>query len=146
MGVAVVFDYYAWVAQFPQFASISPSLVAGPVLKYATQYCVNDGSGPVTDAETQTCLLNLMVAHICAILYGVNGNQPSELVGRITDATEGSVSVSADFPTTPNNAWFVQTPWGAMFYQMCAPYRTMRYVPGNCGSGFYGDYAGGRIR
>src|SRR4051812_40368147 len=117
MGVAVDFDYAAWSALFPQFSTITQQQVSGLVLPIAEQYCRNDGGGPVTTAAIQTNLLNLMVAHCCQLLFGVNGNAPSEIVGRISDATEGSVSVSTEFPTTPTNAWFVQTPWGAMFWQ-----------------------------
>lgn len=130
MGVVVTFNYAAWAALFPQFSTITQNQVTNLVLPMAETYCRNDGGGPVTTAAQQTNLLNLMVAHCCQLLFGVNGNQPSELVGRISDATEGSVSVSADFPTTPTNAWFVQTPFGAMFWQATAPYRTANYRPG----------------
>lgn len=130
MGIKVAFDYGSWVAGFPQFATIPQMQVTGFILTLAEQCCRNVGGAPVSDATLQTTMLNLMVAHICALFYGVNGQAPSPLVGRITDATEGSVSVSTDFPTTPNNAWFLQSPWGAAYWQLQAPFRTFRYVPG----------------
>ena len=130
MGVIVTFDYSSFIAIYPQFAGLSQPQVMQGALPIAELYCRNDGGGPVTKAETQTTLLNLMVAHICQLMYGANGQGPAGIVGRISDASEGSVSVSADFPTTPNNAWFLQTPFGAAFWAATAAYRTMRYMPG----------------
>lgn len=130
MGVKVTFDWASWMQIFPQFASLNQQQVVNGALPIAELYCRNDGGGPVSTAAIQTNLLNLMVAHVCQLIYGVNGQSPSGLVGRISDATEGSVSVSTDWPSTPNNAWFLQTPFGAAFWQAAAAYRTMRYIPG----------------
>ncbi|WP_164781655.1 DUF4054 domain-containing protein [Mesorhizobium sp. M7A.F.Ca.MR.148.00.0.0] len=130
MGVIVNFDYASFIAIYPQFATLSQPQVLQGALPIAELYCRNDGGGPVTKAETQTMLLNLMVAHICQITYGANGQAPAGIVGRVSNASEGSVSVAAEFPMTPNNAWFMQTPFGAAFWQATAAYRTMRYIPG----------------
>lgn len=130
MGVQITFDYQAWLQIYPQFATLSQTQVVSGALPVAELYCRNDGGGPVSTAATQTTLLSLMVAHICQLMYGVNGEAPSGLVGRINTATEGSVSVGTDFPSTPNNAWFLQTPFGAAYWQATAAYRTMRYIPG----------------
>lgn len=130
MGVQVTFDYTTWALLFPQFSTLTEMQVTVLALPLAEQYCRNDGGGPVTTAATQTNLLNLMVAHICQLLFGANGEAPSPLVGRISGATEGSVSVQTDFPTTANAAWYNQTPFGAAFWAATAPYRTMRYIPG----------------
>jgi hypothetical protein len=130
MGVQITFNYATWALIFPQFSSVSQTQVVDLVLPLAEQYCRNDGGGPVTTVATQTNLLNLMVAHVCQLLFGANGQGPAELVGRISSATEGSVSVAVDFPTTASAAWYNQTQWGAAFWAATAPYRTMRYVPG----------------
>lgn len=148
MGVQVVFDYNAWIALFPQFGTLTQGQIVGLALPVAEQYVRNDGGGPVTSATVQTSLLNLMVAHVSQLLFGVNGQAPTPLVGRISNAAEGSVSVGVDFPVTPTNAWFMQTPFGAMFWQATAPYRTMRYLPGpqrfgrGAGYGLAPDYTG----
>lgn len=144
MGVQVTFDYTSWVTGYPQFSTIPQATVTGVILELAEGFCVNNGGGPVTDLALQTNLLNLAVAHVAALFFGVNGQTPSGLVGRISDATEGSVSVRADFPSTPNSAWYNQTPWGALFWQLTAFARTMRYVPGaqfsQHGGGLFGGY------
>jgi hypothetical protein len=130
VGVKVTFDYASWVLIYPQFSSLQQTQVTNGALPIAELYCRNDGGGPVSSAAIQVNLLGLMVAHICQLIYGANGQAPSPLVGRINNATEGSVSVGTDFPSTPNNAWFLQTPFGAAFWQATAAYRTMRYTPG----------------
>lgn len=130
MGVKVDFSYANFISTYPQFASLSEPQVVQGALPVAELYCRNDGGGPVTTAQTQTTLLNLMVAHICQLMYGANGQPSAGIVGRISNATEGSVSVAAEYPMTPNNAWFMQTPFGAAFWTATAAYRTMRYVPG----------------
>lgn len=130
MGVQITFDYALWILSYPQFSDIPESTVITVLLPIAEIYCRNDGGGPVSTAATQTVLLNLMVAHIAQLFFGANGTTPSGLVGRISNASEGSVSVGTDFPTTQNNAWYLQTPFGAAFWQATAAYRTMRYIPG----------------
>jgi len=131
MGVAIDYTYAQWIATYPQFSpGVSSDAFANTVYPLAQQYCRNDGGGPVSSVQIQTVLLGLMCSHIAQLLYGPTGQGASGIVGRVTDATEGSVSVSADFPSTPANAWFLQTTFGAAFWQATAAYRTMRYVPG----------------
>ena len=134
MGVIVTFDLAAWQLAFPQFASLTQEQVVVLALPIAEMYCRNDGGGPVSTAQTQTTLLNLMVAHICQLLYGPNpgtaGGGASGIVGRISGATQGTISVQSEFPTTPTNAFFLQTEFGAMFWAATASYRTARYIPG----------------
>lgn len=131
MGVAVSFVYADWIAAFPQFTSIPQGTVTGIILPIAQLYLRNDGGGPVCDAATQTALLNLIVAHVAQLLWGVNGQPPSPVVGRLSSATEGSVSVATEFPMTANSAWFQQTPFGAAFWQATAAFRLGVYVPGS---------------
>lgn len=143
MGVVVQFSYASWAALFPQFGNLTTAQITGPVLTVAEQYCRNDGGGPVNNAGVQAQLLNLMVAHVAQLLFGSSAQPVSPLVGRISSATEGSVSVGIDFPVTPSNAWFVQTQYGAAYWQLALPFRLGRYAPKTTqqrqfGSGPYG--------
>jgi hypothetical protein len=116
--------------QYPQFANISQSLVQGDILTTAEQFCRNDGGGPVYIFSLQTTLLNLMVAHICALFYPSGSSAgPSGIVGRIDSATEGSVSVHAEMPVgnNPDVAWYQQTPYGSAFYKLMP--KLGRYYP-----------------
>ena len=129
MGVVVTFDVTAFLTTFPQFVSVGPAVISGFVLPLAEQYVRNDGGGPVNNPASQTNLLNLAVAHLCQLFWGVNGNAPSTLAGQITSATQGSVSVGVAAPSNPNAEWFAQTPFGLALWQAMAPYRTARYLP-----------------
>jgi uncharacterized protein DUF4054 len=130
MGVSVTFNYATWSQLFPQFSNIPQLIVTTVILPLAQQYLRNDGGGPVQSAASQANLLNLIVAHVAQLLFGSTLQPLSPLVGRISSATEGSVSVQTDMPASPSAAWFMQTPYGAAFWQATLPYRTMRYLPG----------------
>lgn len=124
MGLIATFDFATWQALFaPAFDTITQPQ-AELALTLATQYWPNDGSSMATTMVIQTNLLYLIEAHVVQLLYGVNGQPPSGLVGRIASAGEGSVNVSTEWPTNPDNAWFLQTSYGAMFWQAILPYRS----------------------
>lgn len=130
MAVAV-FDYALWSASYPELKASVDSTLAGALFRRATLFLNNTDGSPVSDVETRLDLLNLIVAHL-ASLGGAGGDgSTSGLVGRVTDATEGSVSVSVDAgPSTSSNAWWLQTTYGFQYWTATASYRTMRYVPG----------------
>jgi hypothetical protein len=128
VGVFVTFNYATWIATFPEFAASVPQPLAQAFFDSAALYWRNDGSGPVRVPATQLAILNWLTAHLAKLFApDAMGNYPASLVGRISSASEGSVSVSVDYPTTNANAWFLQTPYGAAFWQMTAGYRTFRY-------------------
>lgn len=129
MGV-VVFDPAAFKLRYPEFSSVSDALLSDYFAE-ATIYLDNTDCSRVQDVDVRRMLLWMLVAHIATINAGVNGEVASPLVGRINNATEGSVSVGADMGAVPfTAAWFLQTKYGAAFWQATAPFRTMRYVPG----------------
>jgi hypothetical protein len=138
LGVQVTFSFAGFQALFPQFFVAAPGFtpltelqVTGPILTLAEQYCRNDGGGPVCSAASQTNLLNLMVAHVAQLLFGSSTQPLSPIVGRINTASEGSVSLGADFPDQePSAAWYNQTQYGAMFWAATKQYRTGFYIPG----------------
>ena len=132
MGVAITYTYAQWIAVYPQFAStVTEAAFDATVYPLAQQYCVNDGSGPVSTAVIQTTLIGLMCSHVAQLLFGSATQALSPLVGRVNTATEGSVSVGVEMPV-PTNAtqgWLYQTQYGAAFWAATSPYRTARYVP-----------------
>lgn len=131
MGVVVQFNYAAWVARYPEFSSVSPQTADGYFAE-ASVYHRNDGGGPVSDSTVQLTLLNMLTAHIAARYATISGQPGTSLVGRIKNATEGSVSVEAEFATVvPGSmAWYLQTKYGADYWGATTAYRTMRYMPG----------------
>lgn len=141
--MGVPFVYADWIAAYPEF-NVPPTVVLAPQAQrffaQADLYFDNGPSAParfrITD-EQQTQIMWMLVAHLAQLRVGSNGQAASGLVGRISSASEGSVSVSTEFPTTANSAWFLQTPYGADFWQATAALRTMHYRPkqGRFGNG-----------
>lgn len=130
MGYITAFDYGEWVVRAPALTQVPESAVIG-ILPIADAYWRNDGTSPATTPELQKTIYYLIIAHLVQLMYGTGAtSNPSGIVGRITSASEGSVSVSSEWPTNPSNAWYLQTTYGAAFWQLTAAYRTMRYVAG----------------
>lgn len=131
----VTFDPTAFREVYPSFATLSdPQL--NNAFNTATLYLTNTQFSRVQDVAKRAMLLNLLTAHVAAIEYGENGQAASPLVGRINSAAEGSVNVGTDYPVAPGSqAWYIQTRYGAMYWEATAPYRVGRYVPGPCGVG-----------
>lgn len=130
MGVIVSFDFAAFSAAYPEFAYIGAP-TATNYFNMATVLHANDGSGPVPNATIQTTLLNALVAHLASIYSGVQGEEPSPLVGRIANATQGSVSVGMQNDYAPGTVqWYQQTKYGSMYWAMTSAYRRALYVPG----------------
>lgn len=125
----VIFDPVAFVVRYPEFSTVQAALPA--LFGEATLILDNTVASPIQQIEQRTPLLWMLTAHLAALNLGVNGNAPSPLVGRVNTASEGSVSVGTDYGTQPATAaWYLQTKYGAEYWQMTQSIRTMRYVPG----------------
>lgn len=136
----VVFDINAFRERYPEFNTVSDTLLNAYFVE-ATVYLDNTDCSPVTDVNVRAVYLNMLVAHIAALNSGVGGQKPSGLVGRVASASEGSVSVSTgEVPVSPSSWWYLQTPYGAAYWQATAPYRTFKYAPGASPSFYPGHY------
>ena len=126
-----VFTYALWAAIFPELGLYTNSAQATQYWTEATMLLDNTISSPVQDVAQRTMLLNLLTAHICQLRQPLNGQPSSPLVGRISEATEGSVSVKAEMNVAAGSAqWFNQTKYGAQYWQMTLPFRSARYAIG----------------
>jgi hypothetical protein len=96
------------------------------------------GLGTYTvNGPTQTVTAEFM------IVAGVpNVTPPLGIVGRINNASEGDVSVASEWQAPPNanQAYFVQTKYGADYWAMTARYRTALFIPAPPGA--YNPLAG----
>lgn len=132
------FDYDAWIAAYPVFAGVTePQAIE--FFNLATAFFNNAGwPGSLPQAPA---MLNALTAHV-AWLFSMRDQNgapsssgtvpPPSIVGRISNASQGSVSVQAEYDAqggNPSAAWYNQTPYGAMYWAMTAPYRTAVYVP-----------------
>lgn len=132
MAVAV-FDYAKWTAMFPYMAAV-PEVVADGFFTVAELLFANDDCSPIPDTDKRLVFLNYIVAHLARLAgYPVSAGgsaQPDGMVGRISSATEGTVSIDSDYGSVRNSqAWWIQTQEGATFWQMTIALRTARYVP-----------------
>lgn len=133
----VTFNPADFIAAFPSFTTV-PAAALSANFTFATLLLNNTCCSAVKDAPTRAALLNLLVAHITALLNGVSGQPPQGVVGRISAATEGSVSVQVEFQTQSEAAaYFQQTQWGSMYWRMTAQYRTAHYFPPCHAEGFF---------
>lgn len=133
---AVVFDYSEWAAAYPLEAAYTTQPVAENYFLIATGLLDNTDGSPVPydPAATPPVLIRknalyLLVSHIAVL------NSPARastgLVGRISSASEGSVSVQTSLNVKSGTAeYYAQTPWGLLFWQMTSAYRRGFYAPG----------------
>lgn len=138
MGFVTTFDLAGWQALYPVFAKVTLAPASG-YFGLAGIYWRNDGTSLARTQGLQDQLMYLLTSHIAwlssmrdaAGLPDSAGTQPpSSIVGRISSATEGSVTVQSENDYPPGSAqWFQQTTYGAMFWQATAAFRTARYAP-----------------
>lgn len=135
----VVFVPADFRALYPQFTN--PPTTDGQLqmnFLLATMVLNNSCGSVIEDATLREALLNLLVAHITTLnpLAAAGGaGAGAGMIGPVTSATEGTVSVSAGWlsQVSQSMAWFVQTAWGQLFWQLTSPYRSFRYiVPARC--------------
>ncbi|HUW10058.1 MAG TPA: DUF4054 domain-containing protein [Anaerolineae bacterium] len=130
----VVFNPAAFTTQYPEFAGLATASLTS-CFNTATLFCNNTDQSVVQDTTVRTNLLWLLTAHIAKLTLGTNdgaGNirNPTDLVGRIEVAKEGSVDVRTDMgPSSATAAWYNQTQYGAMYFAASVRYRGLFYVP-----------------
>lgn len=129
-GGAAVFVYPTWALRFPELASSVGEPLAAMYWAEATDQLDPSASSVVQDVGRRTRILNLLTAHIAKLNAPIGGQEASDLVGRISSASEGSVSVSTELNVPGSASWFAQTRYGIEAWQALAPFRTARYVPG----------------
>lgn len=130
----VQFSAPEFVGLWPQFAGL-PNPAMAQQFVFATLLLKNSCASAVQDANERLQLLYMLTAHLCILNVGTddgNGDAtPAQgMVGRIANATEGSVTVAAEYSSevTQSEAFYIQTQPGALFWQATASYRTMHYV------------------
>lgn len=126
----VAFDWIAWSTRYPELAAYVAQPQAQAFFNEAQLYLDNTDTSPVTNVATRAVLLNMVTAHIAALNASL-GAPSSPLVGRISNATEGSVTVSAEMNLAPGSSqWFAQTKYGIAFWQSTVRFRMFRYIQG----------------
>lgn len=129
----VTFVYADWSLIYPELvppAGTTTEAMATNDFNIATLYLNNTPGSIVGDTTRRTTLLYLLTAHIAAIAAR-QGIAPG-LIGAITSASQGSVSVGATIgAVNSNQVWYYQTPYGMAYWQATMAYRAGgRYKPG----------------
>jgi hypothetical protein len=130
----VAFDPVAFAAQYAEFSGLAAGETTAS-FNLATLYCNNTDASVITDIPTRTTLLWLLTAHITKIQYGTNDGTnpavaPTGIVGRLSEAKEGTVEARADMgPLSASAAWYNQTRYGAMYWAATVRFRSATYIP-----------------
>lgn len=127
----VVLDITKFRAMFSEFSNVTNDLL--PFLfEQATDYLNDSDFSLVEDVIKRERLLYLLMAHLAYVRYGdANGNGGTGMVGRISSASEGSVSVSSDAGQVEfRYMWYTQSQYGMEFWQATKVYRMANYYPG----------------
>lgn len=131
MSQIVTLDIAKFRALFPEFDAVTDVQLQF-LFDEATDFLSNDAYSAVSDLSKRERLLYLLMAHLAYGRYGDSkGNGASGFVGRISSASEGSVSVGSDLGDVgAGTAWYTQSPYGLSFWQATKVYRMAHYYPG----------------
>lgn len=125
---SVIFNPTAFKIRYPEFVA-TPDATLSACFDEACLYLSNSNASPVQDIPRRTLLLNMLTAHVAKLGgfgAGASGVAP---VGRLSSATEGSVSASLEYAQPGSNAWYAQTQYGASYWQATLNLRRFRYIP-----------------
>lgn len=122
---AVTFVPTDFKAAYPEFSAVTDAALNAYFVR-AQMFLANEDC-PVADEAKRLQLFWLLVAHI-AQLAGALNPESLGLVGRVASGTEGSVSASLEYHASMGASWFIQTSYGAQFWQATAYLRSFRYV------------------
>lgn len=123
----VTFDYAEFIEVYSDFSKM-PEAQLQNYFDIATGILSNRIGVVVCDKNKLKRMLYLLTAHI-AFLF----SRGAGTIGAMSSATEGSVSVGFAVPQNLNNAWFNQSQYGQLFWQLAKPYITGRYIADGCG-------------
>jgi hypothetical protein len=136
----VTFDPAQWTTQFPEFLPIQGLGQTYFNLATAT-FAANDVTNPAFNDGNLPTLLNLATSHVAWLLCPKDGNgnptnavgasSAPNIVGRISNATQGSVSVQTEWgggDPTALEKYLIQTKYGAAYWAGTSQYRTAQYA------------------
>ncbi len=129
----MTFNPGLFLGRYPEFTNAynaNPTLYAS----YFTEagfYLNNTALSPVQDTTKLSLLLNMLTAHIAFINGQLSADGQTRPVGRMSGATEGSVSAQFEdvAPLPGSGQWFRQSQYGSAFWQATTCYRGMMYFP-----------------
>lgn len=132
----VQFSAPEFVALYPEFTGLTLAQQQN-AFNDAQLLLDNTCGSAVQDANKRLILLYTLTAHVAFLLCGTNDgagnvNPPPGVVGRINSAGQGSVNVGAEYSSDvgESEAYFIQTKYGAKYWQQTVGYRLGgHYIP-----------------
>jgi hypothetical protein len=137
----VTFDLQTFLGLFPEFTPLSQGFLNAMFMRATGSIIANAVTNPANNDGNLAYLIYLVTAHLAWLncQKDVNGQptaqtsaqQASQQVGRISQATQGSVSVTLEWPGNDPSAqekFLVQTRYGAEYWAATAQYRTAQYA------------------
>ena len=125
---AVVFDPTAFKARYPEFAAVPDATLTACFME-AGLYLSNADNSPVQNLTRRATLFNMLTAHVAYLGGLLSADGMPRPVGRVSQASEGSVSAAFEGPPPGSAQWFQQSQYGAAFWQATSGLRGMRYIP-----------------
>lgn len=126
---SIIFDPTVFKLLFPEFINVDNARLDF----FFQQACLvvsNKDNSIVQDLDARQTVLYLLTAHIGKLMGALaNDGQPIP-VGRVSTATEGSVTGEFDYPAFNSYEWFIQTQYGTAAWQYVRVFRQFYYVPG----------------
>ena len=123
---AVVFSPTDFKNRYPEFSAVYNVTLAACFTE-ACIYLSNLSNSPVQDIPRRTLLLWMLTAHVAYIGGLLSTDGMPRPVGRISQATEGSVSASFEGMTPGSAQWFQSSQYGASYWQATSSLRGFRY-------------------
>lgn len=144
----VQFDPDAFKVIYPEFTAVPDARLTGLFNLATGSLLDNTDNSPVMDGVVRSSLFDLLVAHLLTLfgtgVAGANDDAGSNPVGRLSSATEGSVTSSFEYNMPTGSAiasWYLQTGYGALFWTATARFRSAIYVAnGYSGLGYAHAY------
>lgn len=143
----VVFDPADFKVAFPEFATVPDARLTALFNIIGYTIIDNTDASIIVSVDQRSSLMYLLLAHMLTLYGWVSASGTATpgtgTVGRVASATEGSVSTSLEYKAAASagEAWYNQTPYGAMYWVMTAQFRSFRYVAlGRSGVGHSVDY------
>lgn len=137
----VTFDNPTFLGLFPEFQPLGATLNGAYFLRATGSIIANATTNPAFNDGNLPYLIYLATAHVAwlncpkdanGLPTGSSNAQPaSQIVGRISSASQGSVSVQTEWPANDPSAqekYLMQTKYGVELWSALAPYRTAHYA------------------
>jgi hypothetical protein len=136
----VVFDFPTWIGIFPEFSNLNTALGNAYFIRATGGIVDNSPTSRLLQDGNLSYLVYLATSHVAWLNCpkdasgnpSASGMPASPLVGHISDATEGSVSVSLDWPLDASSdsmeKYLTQTKYGAEYWAVTAQYRTAQAI------------------